>query len=437
MTPEALQHWLQLGDDLARANGVPPWLAERCRAGLATFARLGFPTVRQEAWRFTDPTALAQTTFSLPAAEADLAAAAAALPQYGFGGLPCYRVVLVDGHYCPTLSELAGLPAGVRVASLAEAIRQDDGFARAHLGRQLPPGEAAFLALNEGFLQDGLCLHLPARTRLPLPLHLIHLTSGATPAAATHVRHLIVAEAQAEFTLIETCAGLTDEASLTSTVTELTLGDGAQCDYYRLQREGAGAFHLGWFLPTVGRDARLTAHVVSLGGRWTRHEVHLRFAAPGGQATLNGLYLGGAKQLHDHHTIVEHAHPHCSSRQVYKGILTGQAAGVFNGRIHVHPLAQQTDALQTNRALLLSDRARIHTKPELMIYADDVKCTHGATIGQLDEDALFYLRARGIPLATARALLTCAFAGEAIDDMRLAPIRDELADHMQHQFAHA
>ena len=284
---------------------------------------------------------------------------------------------------------------------------------------------SSFTALNTAFLQDGFVVRILDDTILEAPIHLLFVGTGDGD-AMSHPRTLVVVGTNSQVRLVESYVGVTDGASLTNAVTEVFVGDGAVVDHYKLLRESVEAFHVGSMHLRLGRSSTFSSHAITLGGAIARNEVIAELQGEGGECTLNGLYLANQKQLIDNHTTIHHAKPHCESHELYKGILDGQARAVFNGKIIVAIDAQKTDAKQSNKTLLLSDEAQINTKPELEIFADDVKCTHGATIGQLDTEALFYLRSRGLNLEQSRDILIHAFASDLIGHIAIEPIRRQL-----------
>ncbi len=421
-------------DQLQAQNGVPDWLRDLRQKGLNSFRVQGFPTTRDEDWRFTDVTPIVKAQFQLsPAATAEVTAGE--LAEYTFQDVAPTLVVFVDGVWSRPLSRMDSMPDGVTVQTLTQALAGDQAeLLRAHLDGQTQAAGNPFAALNTGFLAEGAVIRVGAGKQLSEPIHLLYVSTGAAEGLMMHPRNLIVAERGASAIVLESYVGLAESTYLCNPVTEIVVGENARLDHYRTQRESLSAYHVSTTQVHMDRDAHLTSHAVSIGGSLTRNAVNAVLDGEGCECTLNGLYLGAGRQLVDNHTIIEHAKPRCQSHEIYKGILDDRAQGVFNGRIHVHHDAQKTDARQTNRALLLSDRARINTKPELLIFADDVKCTHGATIGQLDPDALFYLQARGIGRDQARAMLTAAFGGEAIDDMQVEPVREHLSNMMRQRF---
>ena len=394
------------------------------RAAIAHFAATGFPTTKDEQWGFTNIAPLTRIDFELAAATDAPTAADIAPLHYGLAGL-----VFVDGHFAPRLSQLDALPAGVLVKSLRKALVEDAELVCQHLGQAATSADAAFTALNTAFVQDGALVYLPKGTVLAQPVHLLFLSSGTQANTVSHPRVLIVAAAQTEATVVESYAGLGSETYLTNAICEISVGENSGLDHYRIQRETAAAFHISATHVHEQRAARFRSTSITLGGQLTRNHVHTTLLGEGIDSTLNGLYVEDGSQHVDNHTLIEHTQPNCQSHEFYKGVLGDEATGVFRGKIHVHQAAQKTDAFQSNKNLLLSDSARINTKPQLEIYADDVKCSHGATIGQLDADAIFYLRSRGIGHREAIQVLTRAFAGEVLDRVHIDVLRDAL-DHL-------
>ena len=317
-------------------------------------------------------------------------------------------------------------PPVIRVENLGDAIAANGDLVSDSLGQAAATEDEAFTALNTAFLQDGAVVYLPPGAVVEQPIHLLFVSTGQRANVVSHPRVLVVAEANTQATIVESYVGLDSEPYLTNSVSEFFIGPNAVLDHYRIQRESAAAFHIAATHVREERAAQFRSTAITLGGRLTRHHVHTALEGEGVDSTLNGLYIEDGAQHVDNHTLIEHAQPHCQSHEFYKGILGGKATGVFRGKIHVHQAAQKTDAYQANQNLLLSETAQINTKPQLEIYADDVKCSHGATIGQLDEDALFYLRSRGIGHQEAVRVLTRAFAGEVLDRVRVPALKDHL-----------
>jgi Fe-S cluster assembly protein SufD len=368
--------------------------------------------------------AIARTTFR-PASDVKLAK----------GDTAAWRVddvaatlVFVNGRYSAELSEVAALPKGVTVTSLADRIGVAPEEVEKHLGRYADTQRDPFVALNTAFINDGAYVHVARGVVVEAPIYLLYLSTKEDAPTMTHPRNLIVAEDEAQVAVIEDYASVGGESVvLSNAVTELVAGESAVAQHYLIEREHLKAFNLSTLRIEQGRSANVASHSVLLGGGLVRNNVHPVLAGEGGECLINGLFLGTGSQHLDNYMHVEHAAPHCGSRQFYNGILDGQAHGVFHGRIVVHKPAQKTDAKQTNRNLLLSDDAQIDTKPQLEIYADDVKCTHGATIGQIEENALFYLQSRGISEVEARKLLLMAFAEECVDRMQSTVAKEHIA----------
>jgi Fe-S cluster assembly protein SufD len=411
-----------------RRRGEPGWLQAARRRAITAFERRGFPTTRDEDWRFTNVSPIVEGGFT----PFEGAAAPAADERASLAGtvllteLTGPALFFVDGRYSPDLSRPADKAGGVTVSSLDAALRDTPGLLDAHLSRHAAVDDRPFAALNTALFEDGAFIRVPAGLVVDEAIQVVFLSTGGRRASSTQPRVLLVAEANSQVRLVEIFAGPTGARYLTNAVTEIVAADSAVVDHYRLQRESGLGFHVGQTQIEAGRASNVSSHVIAIGALIARHDAVAVLAGEGAECTLNGLYLARDLQLVDNHTEIDHAKPHGTSHQVYKGILDGKARGVFNGRIRVRPDAQKTDAKQTNKTLLIADEAQINTKPQLEIFANDVKCTHGATVGQLSQDALFYLRTRGIGAEDARGLLIRAFAMDVIDRIRLVPVRTEL-----------
>ena len=414
-----------------RTAPSPGAIADLRRRAFERFSTLGMPTTRLERWRFTNVAPIAGTAFTL-AAPADRAAAKVDTPPHVLTGVVAARLTFINGRYVAPASDLAGLPAGVEVGSLAEALAADAAGTRdaveVHLASVAGIDDEPFTALNTALLHDGAVVHVQANTVVEEPIQLLFVTSlpeGGDP-VMTHPRVLIVAGENSQVRLVESYGGGGESPYLTNAVTEVVAGPGAVVDHYKLVRESLAGYHIAAMHVRLARAANFSSHAVTLGGAIVRNDVQATLDGEGVECTLNGLYVANGRRLIDNHTTIRHAKPHCSSHELYKGILADQARAVFNGKIIVAIDAQKTDAKQTNKALLLSEDAQINTKPELEIFADDVKCTHGATVGQLDDDALFYLRTRGLGLEQARSVLIHAFASDLLNRIAVEPIRAQL-----------
>jgi Fe-S cluster assembly protein SufD len=408
-----------------------PWVHALRRAAIERFTQLGFPSVDDEEWRNTNVAPIAKTPYRLAPADAGAALTPATLEALGVADLAPNRIVFANGRHVPGLSTLGALPRGVRAGSLAAAIESDRARIEPHLARHARFEGSAFAALNTAFLADGAFVDVPKGVAVAEPIHLVFVAAPSSGRVATapmvsHPRTLVLADAGSQVALVETYVTLGEGAHFTNAVTEIVAEADAVVDHYRLQRESLEASHVSTTHTRLDRASTVSSLSIALGGALVRNDAQAVLGAEGGEATLNGLYLGTGSQLIDNHTTIDHAMPHCASHELYKGILTDAARGVFNGKILVRKDAQKTDAKQTNKNLLLSPDATINTKPQLEIYADDVKCTHGATIGRLDEEALFYLRSRGIDAARARNLLTYAFASDILRRIKVEALRTRL-----------
>ena len=414
-------------DRLAQAapGREPSWLRERRQAAIARFAAVGFPTTRQEDWKYTSVAPIARQPFHVAAAAPEVVLPAALAP-FSFGQPSWSELVFVDGRYAPALSHLAGLPAGVRVASLAEALASGEDLLEQHLGRHADDAASGFTALNTALLHDGALVYVPRGRTVEAPIHLVFVSTARDPLAATHPRVLVVLDRASEATVVESYVALGAGTYLTNAVSELVLGEGASLAHYKVMRESTAAYHIGTTEVYQPRDSVLTSFSIAMGAQLARNALNVLLDAEGADCTLHGLYLVDGTRHVDNHTAVDHAKPHGTSRELYKGILDGKARAVFNGKVVVRPDAQKTDAQQTNRNILLSEDATIDTKPELQIFADDVKCAHGATVGQLDPEQLFYLISRGIPERAARNLLTYAFGASVIERIPVRSVVERL-----------
>jgi Fe-S cluster assembly protein SufD len=369
----------------------------------ADFKARGFPSTREEAWRFTDVSRVAQSSFSgaWQPAEVD------------FECLDRICLVFENGRLSLEKSCVLGLPEGVRIASIMDHVDSRIGT--------LADAPGAFVAANTAYFSDGAFIDVAEGVELETPVHLVYLADAE--GAAVHVRNMVSAGRNASLTVIEEYIGAADQTYWSNAVTEIFVGDGGCVDHYKVQRESRSAFHFQTLEASLGADARFTNHTLTLGSALGRNDIRGRLTGEGGEAVCNGLYLLNGQQHFDTHMFMDHAVPRCNSHELYKGILDGKARAVFCGRILVRQDAQETDAVQSNANLLLSRRAKVNTLPQLEIYADDVKCTHGATIGELQEDALYYLQTRGIDPRQGHAMLTLAFANEVLDEMRCREVK--------------
>ncbi|MEY2428620.1 MAG: Fe-S cluster assembly protein SufD [Verrucomicrobiota bacterium] len=404
----------------------PSWLFPLRKAGMARFAELGFPTLRDEDWRFTNVAPIAKLPFKPIFQAITESLTPGTVSRFTFGSLPANRLVFLNGHYSADLSSPGTHEPGIIVSSLASALDSHTSVVQKHLTRYAQTEKNAFAALNTAFFQDGAFIYIPSGKKLEIPIHLLFISTSKEQGATSHPRNLVIAERGGQAVILESYVSTNDSPYFTNAVTELVLGEGAVIEHCKFQDEAPSAFHVAAIHAQLGRGCDLISHSIATGAKLSRNNIRTVLAGEGVECVLNGLYLTKGDQLADHHMVVEHAQPHCNSHEYYNGILDGRSKGVFHGRILVRQAAQKTDAKQTNKNLLLSEDATADTKPQLEIYADDVKCTHGATIGQLNEESIFYLRARGIGSETARRMLIHAFAGEITDRIRHVAAREEM-----------
>jgi Fe-S cluster assembly protein SufD len=406
----------------------PDWLRERRASAFARFVDKGLPGPRDESWRHTPIAPITRTHWE-PVEPSERGV------EEGSGAVPVLtgsrRVVIVDGRLSRELSTLGPAGTAWEVHGLRELLASGPGRLEPFLGRIQGPEASVFADLNTAFAADGAVAFLPPGAIVDEPLHLAHVATGRGPAPVSYSRVLVVAGRGAEGRVVETFTGPEGSAYLANAVTEVEVEDNAFVDHYKLQRDGEEAFHLATLAARIGRDGRFADHAFSFGAAISRNDIDVRFAAAGGECVLDGLFMVDGARLTDTHSRVDHAQPHCSSREVYKGVLSDSARGVFNGLVLVRPGAQKTDAEQMNRNLLLSREALVHSVPQLEILADDVRCRHGSTTGQLDPAALFYLRSRGIGEVEARGLLTWAFASDLVHALPLPALREAVQGAVQ------
>ncbi len=392
------------------AEASPGWLAPIRRAAIERFAELGFPTRKNESWKYTSTAPIAQAALDPSPAGTDGVSRDEIRELFGSEAAECC-LVFEDGRFAPELSSTDALPGDVEVRSLADAWADDSSRLRPLLAAE-DPHDRPFAALNSAFQRDGAFVRVTAGAAPERPIQLLFVATPGAAGRVANLRNVISVDAGARAAVMMRYATLCDAVYWTNTVTQVRVGPDAELDLVSIQSEADAAFHLSSLGVTQDRDSRFRSHVISLGGALARSEINARLDAPGVDCELNGLFLVDGNQHVDSQTVIDHASPHGTSRELYKGILDGRSNGVFHGTIRVRPGAQKTNAQQSNRNILTSDRARINTKPTLEIQADDVKCTHGSTVGHLDADALFYLRSRGLEERAAREMLTVAFASE-------------------------
>ncbi len=417
--------------ELTRARSTDPlWLRKQREDAFAQFQKAGFPTMRDEDWHFTNVAPIAERTFSLakPATVGKADIEHFRLRHEEWSG-----IVLVNGMFSRELSTLGALGKGITVRALSEGTSDIPSAGQEIIGK-VAPADASFTALNAAFMQDAILIHVSKGASIDLPIHIMHVNAGINVRQASHPRVVILGERNSRAVIVESFFSARDSEYLTNAVTEVVLEEGAYLAHYKLQRESIAGFHIGTTAVRQGRTSNYVSFSFATGAALSRTNIYTTLDGEAATCTLNGLYMVDGKQHVDHQTKIEHVQPHCPSHEVYKGILDGESHGVFNGKVYVHPEAQKTDGKQSNNNLLLSDRARIDTKPQLEIFADDVKCTHGATVGRLDEVGLFYMKSRGIGDARARQLLTYAFAADVLEMIELDELREALEAMVLHRF---
>jgi Fe-S cluster assembly protein SufD len=415
---------------LQQPGSNPAWFARLRESALDRFEQLGFPSVKEEEWKYTNVAPITKLAFNpvLGSVGAEALKTSAGLARFSYPESQASQLVFLNGALRNDLSSLAGLPAGVVAIDLAEAIgdKKYGELIREHLALAADYNANAFAALNTAFVSSGAFILIRKGTELEFPLHLNFISDPSGPAPASFPRVLIISEENSNATVIESYAGTSDAAYFTNAVVEIVLKDGAHLEHYKVQREGPDAYHIATTSADLGANSSYDSTTINFGALLSRHDIHVKMGHEGAECRVDGLYVVSSNQHTDTHSVIDHQQPHCTSHQLYKGILDGKSRAVFNGKIFVRHGAQKTDAMQTNKNLLLSDEARVDTKPQLEILADDVKCAHGAAVGQLDDDELFYLEARGIHPELAKNLLTYGFAEEVIGKIKVDSIRHQL-----------
>jgi Fe-S cluster assembly protein SufD len=411
--------------------GNSSWVERLRESAFASFERLGFPTPHHEEWKYTNVAPLAKAKFdtAFDKRKDTTTLNISQLQTFTYEEALRSQLVFVNGVYRPELSSVEALPAGVAALDIADALKDEkyQDVIREQLARSADFNENAFTALNTAFLSSGAFLLIPEGVQVESPIHLLFLSDGCDGVpTASFPRVLIVAERGSTATVIESYTSAGEDAYFTNAVVEINLGEGARLNHYKVQRESAEAYHVATTQASLGRNSSYNSTAITLGARLSRHDINVTLDQEGSECWVDGLYIVGAGQHADTHSLIDHRQPHCTSHQLYKGILDGKSRAVFNGKVFVREGAQQTDAKQTNRNLLLSNEARVDTKPQLEIFADDVKCAHGATVGQLEEEELFYLTSRGLNPDIARNLLTYGFAEEVIEKIKVASIKTQL-----------
>ena len=412
---------------------APGWVTDLRRDAISGFGKLGFPTLRDEEWRFTNLEALRRGSFAI--AENGISEVSKkTVDSYGFSGLDCLRLVFVNGRFASSLSDAGDAGDGILMKSLSEAIREDGDLVRDHLAKYADHEKDAFISLNTSYFEDGVFVYVPDGTISEKPVHVLHVATDEGRPLFINPRNLIIVGQSSAAKVIEHYVSLSQSVYFSNVVTEVVCGENANLEHYRLEFESQKAFSFSTLRVNQQKNSNITSHSILCGGAIVRNNVHPVLAGEGCNSDIYGLFISEGRQHMDNFMRVEHASPHCDSRQFYNGVLDGRSKGVFHGRILVHEGAEKTDAKQTNRNLLLSDTAQIDTKPQLEIYNDDVKCTHGATIGQMDEEALFYLCSRGIPMRKAKIIMLRAFTNETFEHMSIDSVREALESKVMDWF---
>ncbi len=404
----------------------PKWLRSIRRQAISRFESLGFPTTKHEEWRYTNLAPLAKVPFKPAILARPDGVVAEKLEPFTFGILKTSQLVFVNGRFAPKLSYLRALPQGVWIGSLAEALRREPEALKPHLTRYARFEDDSFVALNAAFFVDGAFIEIPRNTVVEEPIHLLFVSTSKDLPIVAHPRNLVVLGANSQATVIESYAGWAPDTTFTNAVTEVVLGPAAVLEHHKIQREAGTAFHIATMTIEQDRSSSATCHSIAFGGSLMRNYVHTKFRGEGGSVVLNGLFMPSGTQQMDNYTRIDHSAVACTSVELYKGVLDGRSRGVFNGNVYVRKDAQKTVARQTNKNLLLSKEAFVDSTPGLEILADDVKCNHASTIGQLDENAIFYLRSRGIDEEAARNILTYAFVADVVNQVKVAPTRIKL-----------
>lgn len=402
------------------------WLQSLRQQARGQFERQGLPAKKVEDWKYTSLWQLSQESFThdaKPSSVTKAQSANVALIEQA------HRLVIVDGQFSAELSQLDNLETGLTLSPLSTSLDKAENLLNAHIDVEKP----GLNALNTFLMQEGAYLHVAADSKIEKPVEVLVINSGETDNLATHLRHLVQLEKNSEITLIEHYVSLQDNVGFTNVVTEVALADKAKLHHFKLQHESLKHYHIATLASKQAANSEWNTNNISLGGKLARNDIHSQLLGEESHVTLDGLYLLDGDQHVDNHTRIDHAVPHTTSEEVYKGVMDGESHAVFNGKVIVHKDAQKTDANQSNRNLLLSRTCEIDTKPEMEIYADDVKCGHGSTVGQLDETQLFFLRARGLDEVSARSLLTYAFAVEVLQRIKAEPVRQALSNVIEHR----
>ena len=402
------------------------------KEAIDNFSKLEFPNTKEEEWKYTNISPLLKYNFKPATGKTNVTSEQ--VSKFLFDKMEPSLLVFVNGHFQEELSNLKDLPKGVVTDSISNAIKEKSPLVEKHFGKYAIYNSQIFTALSTAYTKDGAFIYVPDGKIVEAPIHILFLTDSSEEKTLTQPRNLFVAGKNSQVTIIEHYASLSENIYFTNNVTEIFADDGAVVDHIKLQEESKKAFHIGRMEIGQGRGSNFTSYAISFGGDISRNDFNSKFNEEGSECTLNGLFLIDGTQLFDVHTLIDHAKPHCNSHEHYKGILDDKSRGVFNGKVMVRKDAQKTNAFQENNNIILSDDALVNTKPQLEIFADDVKCSHGATIGQLDEESMFYLKSRGIGEETARTILIHAFASDVVQTIKVEAIKNYIEEILTKRF---
>lgn len=402
----------------------PSWLLPIRKSAISHFAELGIPTTKHEDWLHTNVSPIARINFER-ADHTQSQVTAKQIAPYTLKGIH-HQIVFVNGQFSANLSSIDSLPSGVTVTSLARAWSEDATLLKTHLARHASYEHQAFVALNTALMEDGAFIHVPENTVVESPIQVIHVSTAQANTTMSHPHHLYIVDKSSQATIIELYVAMDGGTYFTNTVTEIVAHENAVVDHYKIVQESDDAYHIATQQIHQYRNSDVSSHTISLSGGIVRNDINTLLDGEGCECTLNGMYIINDYQHVDNHLVVDHAQPHCNSREFFKGVLDGHSKGIFSGRIIVREHAQKTDAKQTNQSLPLSENVQVESNPQLEIFADDVKCTHGATIGQVSDEAIFYLRSRGITQKSAKNLLIHAFVGESIQQIKVDSLRTKI-----------
>ena len=404
------------------------------KQAIERFSELNFPTTHDEDWKYTNISSLLKYNFKPSVGGYKLKREQ--ITSLLFGDMKCSLLVFINGHYSEALSDVKNFSKGIIAGSIEAELKNNSEILYKHFGKYADYKEQIFTALSTAFTKDGAFVYVPDGKIVEDPIHILFVSSSENENIISQPRNLFIAGKNSQVSIIEHYAALNEDVYFTNSVTEIYADENAVVDYVKLQEESKKAFHVSRIEVSQERNSNFTSHSISMGSEISRNDINAKFNNDGGESTLNGLYILAGDQLFDTHTLIDHAKPNCNSHEHYKGILTDKSRGVFNGKVIVRPDAQKTNAFQENNNIILSDGALVNTKPQLEIFADDVKCSHGATIGRLDEDALFYLKSRGIGEEKSKIILLHAFASDIVKTIKVEAVKKYLEAILENRFQH-